>query len=368
MREDRLLELADVASGQWGLFTSAQAKALGVTPQQLARLANSEVVERLRQGVYRLAGVPEDRRAPLRAAWLALDPGRTADERYDDPEPGVVSHRSAAWLHDLGDLEADDLEFSVPARRQSRHRETRFHVRQLKAGEWELVGGLPTTTVVATVRDLAAAGIDGGHLAGVVRDALVDAHTEFSDIAEALRPYAHRYGSRLGDGKGFVEDLLEQAGVPTSTLETAAAVTAHQSHAANDLLASPAVAESLRYLQSPALQQSLAQLSGLAAAQNAAAALAYQTQQLLAPQLQQYLNAEVLAESTRQLALTAGAEAQHTAVQAMADRAAEAASQILSNPLREAAARLVELHAAPDTARALAASDDSTTSPDAATG
>lgn len=273
MREDRLLRLADVASGQWGLFTSAQAKALGVTPQQLARLANSEVVERLRQGVYRLAGVPEDRRTSLRAAWLALDPGRTADERYDDPEPGVVSHRSAAWLHDLGDLEADDLEFSVPVRRQSRHRETRFHVRPLGPQEWNLVDGLPTTTVIATVRDLAAAGIDGGHLAGVVRDALVDAHAEFSAVVEALRPYAHRYGSRLGDGEGLVEDLLKQVGVPTSTLETAAAVSAQRLRAATELLASPAVAESLRHLQSPAVQQSLALLSGLTAAQGAATRL-----------------------------------------------------------------------------------------------
>lgn len=367
MRDDRLLELADLASGQWGLFTSAQAKTLGLTPQQVARLANSEVIERLRQGVYRLAGVPEDRRTSLRAAWLALDPGRTAGERYGNPEPGVVSHRSAAWLHDLGDLEADDLEFSVPTRRQSRHRETRFHIRPLLAEDWELVDGLPATTVVATVRDLAAAGIDGGHLAGVVRDALVDAHAEFSDIVEALRPYAHRYGSRLGDGEGFLEALLEQAGVPTSTLATAAAVSAQQTRAVNELLASPTVAENLRYLQSSALQQSLGQLSGLAAAQSALAAMASQTQQLLAPHVQQSLISEALADSVQRLALTAGAEAQNAAIQAMTDRAAEAAHQALSIPLREAATRLVELGTAPGTTGVAEDSSDSATS-DAAAG
>lgn len=261
MREDRLLELSDVASGQWGLFTSAQAKAVGVTVQQLARLATDQVIQRLRHGVYRLAGVPEDPRTALRATWLALDPTRTAAQRSDDPA-GVVSHRSAAWLHGLGDLDADRLEFSVAERRQSRRRDTRFHVRKLDSEEWELVNGLPVTTVVSTVRDLARAGIDGGHLAGVVRDALLDAHVDFDALVAELRPYAHRYGAPLGDGEALVADLLEQAGVPTSTLKAAAAG-ARTIKEMNEMLASPMVAQNLRYLQSPALHQNLAQMQDL---------------------------------------------------------------------------------------------------------
>ena len=343
MREDRLLELSDVASEQWGMFTSAQAKALGVTAQQVARLANSEVVERLRHGVYRLGGVPEDPRTPLRAAWLALEPARVAGERYNDLEPGVVSHRSAAWAHGLGDLEADDLEFSVPVRRQSRRRDTRFHLRNLDPEDWELIDGLPVTTVGATVRDLAQAGIDGGHLAGVVRDALVDTHTDLHALAKALRPYAHQYGSRLGDGEAFVEDLLEQAGVPTSTLETAAAVSSRRVREANQLLASPAVVENLRYLQSPALQQNLARLNDLSG-QNAMAALLNQAQQqLLAVHAQQAMPAAMLTDVVRQLSGIAGTEA----IRAMTAPAAAAARHAVSASLTDAVARLAQLSTSP---------------------
>ena len=80
-----------MAPGQWGMVTSAQAKLVGGTVQQVAWLARNGVVERLRHGVYRLAGVPDDPRTSLRAARLALDPGRRVAERYGDASPGVPS-------------------------------------------------------------------------------------------------------------------------------------------------------------------------------------------------------------------------------------------------------------------------------------
>jgi len=213
-----LLELADVAESQWGMVTTAQARAVGFTPQQVAALCRAGTVYRLRHGVYRLAGVAEDRWMELRAAWLALDPARLVGDRLVQGVPEVVSHRSAASLHGVGDLDADVGEFTVATRRQSRRRDTRFHLGELGRGDWTVIGGLPVTTVLVTIGDLAAARIDGGHLAGVVRDAVVTQHLDIGAVATVLRPYAHHYGAPLGDGLQLVEEFLAEAGVPTSTV------------------------------------------------------------------------------------------------------------------------------------------------------
>ena len=213
-----LRAVGDLAVEQWGLVTTAQARREGLSTQQLARLAETGVLERLRHGVYRVAGVPPAPHDDLRAAWLAFAPTRTAREHLADPDVEVVSHRSAAALHELGDLDADRLEFSTPARRQTRDAQVLVHRRRLGLPDWTLVGGLPVTTVPATIGDLAAARLDGGHLAGVVRDAVTRQHVDPAEVALVLSPYAHAYGSPLGQGAALLRRLLEQAGVPDSIL------------------------------------------------------------------------------------------------------------------------------------------------------
>jgi len=208
------LDLADVAAEQWGLITTAQASAVGQSPQSVARLAVQGVLDRLTHGVYRLAGTPADPRDDLRAAWLALSPDRTAGERLRDEPPAVVSHRSAARLLQLGDLEADVHEFTVAGRRQTRRPDVRFHVGELTSSDWTVVEGLPVTTAVRTIGDLADKRLDGGHLAGVVRDALITYQLDVDVLIAVLRPHAHRYGVRLGDGQGLLRRFLAEAGVP----------------------------------------------------------------------------------------------------------------------------------------------------------
>src|SRR5215207_9555055 len=88
-----------IAAGQWGLLTTAQAEREGITRLQLARLTDAGVLERVDRGVYATASSATEHRA-LRAAWLALDPTRTAEERLAEPmTAGVASHTSAAALH-----------------------------------------------------------------------------------------------------------------------------------------------------------------------------------------------------------------------------------------------------------------------------
>lgn len=208
-----VLALGDVAAEQWGLVTTAQARALGVSAQAVARLADQGTLERMMHGVYRIFGAPPNPLDELRADWLTLDPGRRAAQRLQDSSPAVVSHRSAAHLHGLGDLDADEHEFTTESRKQSRRPAVRLHLGRLTAGQWTVVDGLPVTTVVRTVADLAAARTDGGHLASIVRDALTVKQINDLDLSVALGPYAHQYGAPRGDGVALLARFVRQAGI-----------------------------------------------------------------------------------------------------------------------------------------------------------
>ncbi len=221
---DWLLRVADLAADQGGLLTTAQARAVGVSPQQIARLARAGALERVVHGVHRLAGAAHDPLSDLRAAWLALEPETLAGDRLARDDPGgVVSHRSAAVLHGLGDLDADLHEFTVATRRRSRNPEVRFHTAALEREHWTVVAGLPVSTVVQTITDLARARTDGGHLAGVVSDGLSRLHVGLDEVATALRPFAHYYGAPLGDGAELVDQFLAEAGIPEATIALAGA-------------------------------------------------------------------------------------------------------------------------------------------------
>jgi hypothetical protein len=226
--------VGELAAGQWGLVTAAQARAVGVGPRRLARLAEVGALERVRHGVYRVSGAPGDQYDELRAAWLALDPTRTVGQRVAEPDVQVVSHRSAAWLHGLGDLDVSYLEFSSPVRKQSRDGQVRIHRRHLSTHEWTRVQGLPVTTVAVTIQDLAAARIDGGHLAGVVRDAVTTYHLDVAVVARALAPFAHHYGAPLGQGAVLLRRLLIEAGVPESTQVAALLTDGHDPSGLSD--------------------------------------------------------------------------------------------------------------------------------------
>lgn len=211
-----VVELADLAAEQWGFVTTAQARSRGVSAQSMARLARQGLLERLSHGVYRMAGSADTALEDLKVAWLALEPGRMVAERVLEAAPAVVSHRSAALAHGLGDLDADELEFTTAGRKQSRRPDVRLHRGEIAESDWSLVSGLPVTTPARTIEDLAIARTDGGHLAGVVRDAVAGELVDVDAVVQLLRPYAHLYGEAPGDGEGLLRRFLEEAGMPVS--------------------------------------------------------------------------------------------------------------------------------------------------------
>jgi predicted transcriptional regulator of viral defense system len=206
--------VAELAAEQQGLVTTAQARAAGASPQQVKRLADHGVLERVHHGIYRMARYPHDPHQRLRAAWIALDPGVFAWERLDQDVPtGAVSHRSAAALHGLGGIDADTMELTAARRIRLRLPDVRIHTGGLSREDWELVHDIPATTAQRTIADLAAARIDGGHLADIVRDALERGLATVPGLVRAVTPSAFDYGHRLADGEGFVRALVAEAGI-----------------------------------------------------------------------------------------------------------------------------------------------------------
>ena len=55
--------------------------------------------------------------------------------------------------------------------------------------------GLPVTSIVRTIGDLATAHLDGGHLAEIARDAVVQGRVQLGDVAQVLSPHARNYGA-----------------------------------------------------------------------------------------------------------------------------------------------------------------------------
>jgi predicted transcriptional regulator of viral defense system len=206
--------LADLAAGQWGLVTTPQAVAIGLSRVQLSRLCAAGGLVRLSHGVYALRGSTGTEDLDLLAAWLALDPRRPAADRLDDgPRGAVVSHASAAVRHGLGDLDADRHEFTTPTRRQTRRADVRLHRGVLAEEDVTLHRGLPITTPLRTVVDLLADGHDGGHVAGVLADALRRRLVDRAALAERIGPYARRFGLPRQDGWALLHHLEELGGV-----------------------------------------------------------------------------------------------------------------------------------------------------------
>lgn len=217
MMTDVVVRASRLAAGQWGLLTAAQAAREGITRLQLARLADAGVLERLDRGVYAVTATAGDEHLGLRAAWLTLDPTRTAEERLTNlPTAGVVSHASAAGLHQLGDLLDDAHEFTLPQRKQTSRDGIITHRGDLPEQDVTIVEGLPVTTEERTIADLLRAGNDPEHVAQIIGQGVRRGVVDLSDLAAHVDTVARRHGQP--DGKVLVEYLLDIVGLSPAAL------------------------------------------------------------------------------------------------------------------------------------------------------
>jgi predicted transcriptional regulator of viral defense system len=206
--DSTLVRLGSIAERRWGLVTTAQAEDAGVSRNQLARMASAGAIERVAQGVYRMAGAPRQDHEAIYATWLALG-GATSFRTETGVAPVVAAGVTAAVVHDIGDFLPDGFDFIVPARKGTRLPGVRLRVRRLTRDEVIPVGGLPALTVERALADLIETGTDLSLVAGAVGDAVRAGQLVAPDrLASYLDPIAAR---RKGDGRTLAGDLFELA-------------------------------------------------------------------------------------------------------------------------------------------------------------
>ena len=208
--DSTLARLGSIAERRWGLVTTAQAEDAGVSRKQLSRMASAGAIERVAQGVYRMAGAPPQNHEAIYATWLTLG-GATAPRTSAGVASIVTAGITAAIVHGIGDFFLDGFDFMVPARKGTRLPGVRLRIRQLTRDEVIPVDGLPTLTVERTIADLVELGTDLSLVAGAVRDAVrADKLVAPDRLASYLDPIAAR---RRSDGNSLANDLYELAGV-----------------------------------------------------------------------------------------------------------------------------------------------------------
>lgn len=204
---------------QWGLVTTAQAAAAGMDGVTLHRLVEAGHLEPVRRGVYASTAAPSPPHRDVQAAWLSLNPAVPSWERpMVDVDGGVVSHRTATQVHQVGDMVASAIELTVPRRRTSRDPLLKLRIRHLEADEVTLVDGLPVTTPVRTVEDLLADHTEASHVATVIKQCVEEDSLDVVDLAARLGRYGRRYGVKGHDGGQVIDHLLAQIGTSRAEL------------------------------------------------------------------------------------------------------------------------------------------------------
>ena len=195
------------------MFTTAQATAAGVARKSLSGLANAGAIERVAQGVYRMAGSPAAaiELDTIRIHWLAL--GGAMRPSTDSGVPALVATgKTAARIHRIGEWFSGASIFIVPERRATRLSDVRPRVGTLLAEDVVIVDGLPTMTVERTIADLIATGKDLSLAADAASDAVRRGSlTSTRRLALHLDKVARRHG--YDSGASYTSDLLEIAGV-----------------------------------------------------------------------------------------------------------------------------------------------------------
>jgi predicted transcriptional regulator of viral defense system len=137
--------IAAIATEQHCVLSLAQFVDLGLSPAGVQKRAAIGRLHRIHRTVYSLVPKPLlTREGHWMAAVLASGPG------------AVLSHRSAAALHELRAANRSKIDVTVPRRSARGHpRIDRHRSRTLTPADTTIVNGVPCTTVARTLLDLA---------------------------------------------------------------------------------------------------------------------------------------------------------------------------------------------------------------------
>ena len=155
--------LLRLAVAQAGYLTTADAAALGFSPELLIHHVGAGRLSRARRGVYRVEHLPPTTDEDLVVLWLW------------SRRRGVFSHRSALALHQLSDVLPAQVDLTLPAadarRRLRVPAGVRLHHGDVVASERVWVGHVPVTSVLRTLQDCAALPLAPDLLAQAIAEA-----------------------------------------------------------------------------------------------------------------------------------------------------------------------------------------------------
>jgi predicted transcriptional regulator of viral defense system len=135
--------LYTLAEPRSGWIIAADATDAGVSRQQLARYAESGVLRRSRYGIYRFRDFPAQPFEDVIEACLWAGPEAAA------------SHQTALAIYDLGDAMPASIHITVPHRLRKKRTGVIVQVAPLASADVETRDGVPITSAVRTIRDIA---------------------------------------------------------------------------------------------------------------------------------------------------------------------------------------------------------------------
>jgi predicted transcriptional regulator of viral defense system len=141
--------LYEIAEGQCGFFTAAQARAAGLHQVRLVQLAKQGDIARETRGVYRVTRFPVTQFGHYMAAVL------WPQVRRPDVV-GVVSHQTALSIHGLSDVNPARIHLTLPTAVRLRRQVPKvlvIHYADLAPNDVERVEGVPVTTPARSIRD-----------------------------------------------------------------------------------------------------------------------------------------------------------------------------------------------------------------------
>ncbi|MFA5883665.1 MAG: type IV toxin-antitoxin system AbiEi family antitoxin domain-containing protein [Acidimicrobiia bacterium] len=138
---EHLAALADLAGRQYGCFTRAQCRAIGISASTVDRRVASHEWVTVDHGVYRTALTPTSWHQRVLAACLA--------------GPAVASHRCAAALQEAPGFDTTLVEVTARRHRRRTSTDVTWHEsHHLDDHDVEMIDGIPATKAVRTLIDL----------------------------------------------------------------------------------------------------------------------------------------------------------------------------------------------------------------------
>jgi predicted transcriptional regulator of viral defense system len=157
-RRDLRRRLFNLAAGQGGYFTAAQAKRLGYSYQAQAHHVSAGNWLRIDRALFRLAEWVPDVHDDL-ARWTLWSGGS-----------GVVSHETALVVHGIGEFESAKIHLTVPPGSTRHDDGVALHPAALPETDVLERAGFRVTTPVRSLIDVAALAPDEEQLARAIAD------------------------------------------------------------------------------------------------------------------------------------------------------------------------------------------------------